>query len=259
MGNTHMAENGSVQSVDRAISILEILADRGETGVSEVAAELGVHKSTASRLMSSLLTHGLVEQISDRGRYRLGLGLVRLAGSVTSSLDVVSGSRDVTKALASQVGETVNIAVLDNKQVLYVDQVMGPSMVSMRSWLGQSVPTHCTASGKVLTAWLDKTSRVSSRPDSWKKLAPNTITSVDALEQELEQVRQNGFAVAYQEMGTDFVAVAAPIRNEHDEVTAALVISGPASRLKPEDFDSLGQIVKLSAAKLSGNPNYWRE
>jgi DNA-binding IclR family transcriptional regulator len=259
MGNKHLAENGSVQSVDRAISILEILADRGETGVSEVAAELGVHKSTASRLMSSLLTHGLVEQISDRGRYRLGLGLVRLAGSVTSSLDVVSGSRDVTKALASQVGETVNIAVLDNKQVLYVDQVMGPSMVSMRSWLGQSVPTHCTASGKVLTAWLDKTSRVSSRPDSWKKLAPNTITSVDALEQELEQVRQNGFAVAYQEMETDFVAVAAPIRNEHDEVTAALVISGPASRLKPEDFDSLGQIVKLSAAKLSGNPNYWRE
>jgi len=259
MGNMHLAENGSVQSVDRAISILEILADRGETGVSEVAAELGVHKSTASRLMSSLLTHGLVEQISDRGRYRLGLGLVRLAGSVTSSLDVVSGSRDVTKALASQVGETVNIAVLDNKQVLYVDQVMGPSMVSMRSWLGQSVPTHCTASGKVLTAWLDKTSRVSSRPDSWKKLAPNTITSVDALEQELEQVRQNGFAVAYQEMETDFVAVAAPIRNEHDEVTAALVISGPASRLKPEDFDSLGQIVKLSAAKLSGNPNYWRE
>jgi DNA-binding IclR family transcriptional regulator len=82
---------------------------------------------------------------------------------------------------------------------------------------------------------------------------------VDALEQELEQVRQNGFAVAYQEMETDFVAVAAPIRNEHDEVTAALVISGPASRLKPEDFDSLGQIVKLSAAKLSGNPNYWRE
>jgi DNA-binding IclR family transcriptional regulator len=259
MGNTHLTDNSSVQSVDRAISILEILADRGEMGVSEVAAELGVHKSTASRLMSSLLTHGLVEQISDRGRYRLGLGLVRLAGSVTSSLDVVSGSREVTKALASQVGETVNIAVLDNKQVLYVDQVMGPSMVSMRSWLGQSVPTHCTASGKVLTAWLDKPARISSRPDSWKKLAPNTITSVEALELELEQVRQNGFAVAYQEMETDFVAVAAPIRNEHDEVTAALVISGPASRLKPEEFERLGHIVKLSAAKLSGNPNYWRE
>lgn len=259
MGNTHLAEAGSVQSVDRAIAILEILAQRGESGVTQIASDLNVHKSTASRLMSSLLARGLVEQISDRGRYRLGLGLVRLAGAVTSSLDVVSGSRAVTRALATQVGETVNIAVLHDNRVLYVDQVMGPSMVSMRSWLGQSVPTHCTATGKVLTAWLDEPARIAARPDSWVKLAPNTLTSGAALEKELAKVRALGYAVAYQEMETDFVAIAAPIRDAHDEVVAALVISGPASRLKPIDFDSLGQTVKLSAAKLSGNPNYWRE
>jgi DNA-binding IclR family transcriptional regulator len=259
MGNSHLAESSSVQSVDRALTILEILAERGESGVTEIAADLGVHKSTASRLMTALLNRGLVDQVSDRGRYRLGLGLVRLAGSVTSSLDAVSGSRAVTKALAAEVGETVNIAVLDNNRVLYVDQVIGPSMVSMRSWLGQSVPTHCTATGKVLTAWLDKPERIAAQPASWKKLAPNTITSADALEKELEQVRVLGFAVANQEMETDFVAVAAPIRDEHDEVTAALVISGPASRIKPEDFATLGHIVKQSASKLSGNPNFWRE
>lgn len=152
--------------------ILEILAQRGESGVTEIAADLGVHKSTASRLMSALLNRGLVDQVSDRGRYRLGLGLVRLAGSVTSSLDAVSGSRAVTKALATEVGETVNIAVLDNNRVLYVDQVIGPSMVSMRSWLGHSVPTHCTASGKVLTAWLDESDRISARPSSWKSWQP---------------------------------------------------------------------------------------
>jgi DNA-binding IclR family transcriptional regulator len=248
-----------VQSVDRALAILEILAQRGESGVTEIATDLGVHKSTASRLMSALLNRGLVDQVSDRGRYRLGLGLVRLAGSVTSSLDAVSGSRAVTRALASEVGETVNIAVLSDNQVLYVDQVAGPSMVSMRSWLGQSVPTHCTATGKVLTAWLDQPERIAARPTSWKKLAPNTITSGEALEKELEQVRKQGFAIANQEMEADFIAIAAPIRDEHDEVTAALVISGPASRIKSEDFESLGHIVKLSASKLSGNPNYWRE
>jgi len=259
MGNTYLAESSSVQSVDRALTILEILAQRGESGVTEIAADLGVHKSTASRLMTALLNRGLVDQVSDRGRYRLGLGLVRLAGSVTSSLDAVSGSRAVTKALATQVGETVNIAVLDNNRVLYVDQVIGPSMVSMRSWLGHSVPTHCTASGKVLTAWLDEADRVSARPSTWQALAANTITSGDALEKELARVRELGFAVANQEMEPDFMAVAAPIRDEHDEVTAALVISGPASRIKPEDFASLGQIVKQSASKLSGNPNFWRE
>jgi DNA-binding IclR family transcriptional regulator len=161
--------------------------------------------------------------------------------------------------LATEVGETVNIAVLDNNRVLYVDQVVGPSMVSMRSWLGQSVPTHCTATGKVLTAWLEQPERIAARPTSWKKLAPNTITSADALEKELEQVRNQGYAVANQEMEADFMAIAAPIRDEHDEVTAALVISGPASRIKAKDFDALGHIVKLSASKLSGNPNYWRE
>ena len=259
MGNTNLAESSSVQSVDRALMILEILAQRGESGVTEIAADLGVHKSTASRLMSALLNRGLVDQVSDRGRYRLGLGLVRLAGSVTSSLDAVSGSRAVTKALATEVGETVNIAVLDNNRVLYVDQVIGPSMVSMRSWLGHSVPTHCTASGKVLTAWLDESDRISARPSSWKKLAANTITSGEALEKELKRVRELGYAVANQEMEPDFIAIAAPIRDEHGEVTAALVISGPASRIKAKDFESLGHIVKLSASKLSGNPNYWRE
>ena len=259
MGNTHLAESSSVQSVDRALSILEILAQRGESGVTEIAADLGVHKSTASRLMAALLNRGLVDQVSDRGRYRLGLGLVRLAGSVTSSIDAVSGSRAVTKTLANEVGETVNIAVLDNNRVLYVDQVIGPSMVSMRSWLGQSVPTHCTATGKVLTAWLDKPERIAARPTSWKKLAPNSIASAEDLEKELELVRKRGFAVANQEMETDFMAVAAPIRDEHGEVTAALVISGPASRIKAQDFESLGEIVKQSASKLSGNPNFWRE
>jgi DNA-binding IclR family transcriptional regulator len=105
----------------------------------------------------------------------------------------------------------------------------------------------------------DKPERIAARPTSWKKLAPNTITTADALEKELAQVRKQGFAVANQEMEPDFIAIAAPIRDEHGEVTAALVISGPASRIKAKDFESLGHIVKLSASKLSGNPNYWRE
>jgi len=110
-----------------------------------------------------------------------------------------------------------------------------------------------------LTAWLDPESRIAARPSSWEKLAPNTITSADDLEIELAKVREIGYAVANEEMESDFVAVAAPIRDEHNEVIAALCISGPASRIKPTDFESLGHIVKLSAAKLSGNPDFGRE
>ncbi|MBA3251487.1 MAG: helix-turn-helix domain-containing protein, partial [Geodermatophilaceae bacterium] len=89
MSNTVTAPFGTVQSVDRAVSVLEILASTGEAGVTEIAAELGVHKSTAFRLVAALENRGLVEQNSERGKYRLGVGILRLAGATAARLDIV--------------------------------------------------------------------------------------------------------------------------------------------------------------------------
>ncbi len=249
----------SVQSVDRALHILEILSSRGECGVTEIATELGIHKSTASRLMSALMARNLVEQLSDRGRFRLGRGIVRLAGSVTSNLEGVSGSRAVTRALASETGETVNIAVLDGDAVLYVDQVAGSNLMSLRSWLGQRVPVHCTASGKALTAWLDDDTRASARPAKLERLTDNTITNIADLEAELAEIRTLGYAVANEEMEEGFLAVGAPIRDAYGDVVAALTVSGPAARLSKTPIEELAQKVIDSAAALSGNPDFWRE
>src|SRR5512134_398941 len=90
-----------VQSVDRALTILEVLARVGEAGVTEVAAELKVHKSTAFRLVATLEAHRLVEQAGDRGKYRLGVGVLRLAGATTARLDVVQEARSVCRQLAA--------------------------------------------------------------------------------------------------------------------------------------------------------------
>lgn len=106
---------GTVQSVDRAVSIMEMLARTGESGVTEIAGELGVHKSTAFRLVVALERRGLVEQTEDRGKYRLGMGLLRLAGATTARLDVVQEARPICRKLAADSGETVNIAVLSEK------------------------------------------------------------------------------------------------------------------------------------------------
>ena len=109
-------ERGSVaavQSVDRALSVLEILAAHGEAGVTEVAAELGVHKSTAFRLVAVLESRGFVEQLADRGKYRLGFGVVRLAGAAAAQLDIAQQGRRICEALAADLEETVNIAILD--------------------------------------------------------------------------------------------------------------------------------------------------
>lgn len=259
MGNSVSSDSSAVQSVDRALAILEILGDKGECGVTEIAAELDIHKSTASRLLTSLLSRNLVEQISDRGRYRLGMGLVRLAGTVSSNLGAVVGSRSVTRALADQYGETVNIAVLNNNKVLYVDQVAGSHIMTMSSWLGQIVPIHCTATGKVLVAWLDDKTRKATFPAKFEKLTKRTITNAADLEKELAKVRSRGYAIADEEMDDGFTAVAAPIRDSHQDVVAALVVSGPTARMTKLNLDSVGQNLIKSANQLSGNPGSWRE
>ena len=121
------AAGASVQSVDRALTILEMLAREGEAGVTEIAAELGVHKSTAFRLLATLESHRLVEQDGDRGRYRLGVGNLRLAGATTARLDLVTEARPVCRQLAADTGETVNITVRSETSALYLDQVAGSS------------------------------------------------------------------------------------------------------------------------------------
>ena len=147
-------DSGPIQSVDRAAAILEILARDGEAGVTEVARELGVHKSTASRLLAALDRRELVTQDTARGRFRLGVGIVRLAGAAARRLDLVQESRPVCRALAQEVGETVNIAILSGRDALYLDQVAGPAALSPHNWAGQRIPLHATSDGKVLLAYL---------------------------------------------------------------------------------------------------------
>ncbi|MET0237538.1 MAG: helix-turn-helix domain-containing protein, partial [Kibdelosporangium sp.] len=138
MGNDKPAAV-QVQSVDRALAILDILALRGEAGVTEIAAELEVHKSTAFRLVATLESHGLVEQTEDRGKYRLGVGLLRLAGATTARLDVVQEARSICRKLAADTNETVNVAVLADHSALYLDQVAGSSALQSHNWVGQHI------------------------------------------------------------------------------------------------------------------------
>lgn len=253
MSNSHLGAEptSSVQSVDRALAILEILAESGESGVTDIANALGIHKSTASRLLSALLSRDFVEQVADRGRFKLGLGVLRLAGAVTSNLEGVAGSRSITKRLATDVGETVNIAVLRGNQVFYVDQVAGPNILSMRSWVGNTHPTHCSATGKALTAWLPEKERIAARPSSWEKVTPHSITSAKALEAELAKVRDDGYAVANEELEEGLVAIAAPVRDGHDRVIATVSISAPAYRVTKKDFPEIAQKVMAAAKELS--------
>ena len=248
MSNTGVrGEAGGVQSVDRAISVLEILARRGEAGVSEVAGEIAVHKSTAFRLLGALEARGLVEQAGDRGKYRLGVGLIPLAGAVSDRLDVSRQGRQVCARLATELGETVNVAVLQEQWAVNVDQARGPSAVSTHNWVGQLTPTHCTSSGKVLLAFADP-----ARPlPPLRRYTARTLTDPAELATELAAVRATGVARVCEEYEVGLNAVAAPVRDRFGVVTAALSVSGPSYRLTPARMDALVPALVAGAAEIS--------
>ena len=220
-----------VQSVDRAVSVLEILARNGAVGVSDVAAEIGVHKSTAFRLLATLEDRDLVEQTQDRGKYRLGFGILRLAGTIPGRLGVTSQGRPVCEALAADLGETVNVAVLQAQYAVNIDQVRGGAAVAVQNWVGQLTPLHATSSGKVLLAQLGVEERHTLLAAAGlDRFTRRTVTSVTKLERQLAHGREVGYAVTLEEYEEGLNAVAAPIRDHTGQVVAAVSVSGPAYR-----------------------------
>jgi DNA-binding IclR family transcriptional regulator len=241
---------GGVQSVDRALTILGILARLGQAGVTEIAVELGVHKSTAFRLVSTLETHELVEQTEERGKYRLGLGLVRLAGASTARLDVVQEARPVCRKLATECGETVNVAVLSDRAALYVDQASGGSALPSHNWVGQHIPLHATSNGKVLLSGLEA-DEVDRRVDALPAYTDRTITDRGVLDKELVDVRERGYAVATDELELGLTALAAPVRSAHGDVVASVSVSGPSYRLPEPRVAELVVLVVEAADEVS--------
>ncbi|MER8186086.1 IclR family transcriptional regulator [Kitasatospora sp. NPDC094015] len=252
-------ETGSpVQSVDRAVTILELLARRGEAGVTEMAAALGVHKSTAFRLVAALELRGLVEQPGERGKYRLGLGLVRLAGAATARLDLSQQSRPVCERLAAEVAETINIAILDADAAVNIDQVLGPSAVTTHNWVGQRTALHATSSGKVLLAHLPVAALDHRLTEPLAAYTARTITDPARLREQLAAVRIDGFACTVEELETGLNAVAAPLFAYHGQVVAAISASGPSYRLSEQRLLEVGSAVRRAAAEISARLGHVR-
>jgi DNA-binding IclR family transcriptional regulator len=243
-----LGESAGVQSVERALAILDILARSGEAGVTAIANELGVHKSTAFRLVTTLEQGGLVEQSEERGKYRLGMGILRLAGATTARLDLVQEARPISRRLAGDTGETVNIAVLADRAALYLDQVAGSSSLQSHNWVGQHIPLHATSNGKVLLSGLDDEEVARTIGEDLTAYTEATVTDPELLRKELAEVRARGYSTAIDELEVGLTAVAAPIRNAHGDVVAAISVSGPTFRL---DEERLGEVVAalLAAAR----------
>ncbi|WP_371917073.1 IclR family transcriptional regulator [Streptomyces sp. IMTB 2501] len=246
----------AVQSVDRAVSVLEILARHGEAGVTEIAEELDVHKSTAFRLLGVLENRGLVAQAKDRGKYYLGAGVLRLAGAAAVRLDISQEGVPVCREVADELGETVNIAVLDDDAAVNIMQARGTASVTAQNWLGRRTPLHATSSGKVLLAHMPPTLREGLLARTLPRFTDRTITGATMLRAELEAVVEQGYGITIEELELGLAAVAAPVRAHDGKVIAAISVSGPVYRLNPDRLPEVAKRTVAAGAELSRRMGY---
>ena len=242
----------SLRSVNRALTALELVADAGELGVTELGRRLGVHKATASRLAATLAERGLLERDPQTDRYHLGFGLVRLAGAAMARLDLVSAARAAMDDLAERTHETVTIGVLSGDDVVSVDQVTGTRSIVSVSWVGKRTPLHTTSTGKVFLAFMDESEREKRLGASPLEAAtPRSVSSAETLRGQLDEIRRRGYAQTLEELEVGLNAVAAPVRQADGQVTAALSVSGPSFRLRPVDLPRIGQQTIEAADAIS--------
>ncbi|MBC7518326.1 MAG: IclR family transcriptional regulator [Microbacteriaceae bacterium] len=245
------AEGNGAQSVDRAITVLEIIARRGEASVSEVASEVGVHRSTISRLLGVLESRGMVELAGARGRYRLGPNILRLAGAMTSPLDIAHQGATIAEELATELGETVNIAVLRGDYAVNVFQAVGAGLIAVNNWVGRPTPLHATSSGKVLLAALGEADAVAILRLGLQSFTAATVTDIGELSRQLATARRAGFAVTCGELEVGLNAIAVPVRGADGTVIAALSVSAPDYRLPAEQLASHAQWLAAPADRIA--------
>jgi IclR family transcriptional regulator, acetate operon repressor len=245
-----------VRSVERAIAILDVLAQGGWRTGAEIARELHVHRSTALRLLGTLERHAMVERDPRSAKYRLGRRLPQLASVVTGESDLRSLARPVCESLAGALGETVTLDVLVADEIVPIEQATASTSVVGVNWLGRRTPVHCTASGKVILAFGPAAVRERLLGRSLERSTAHTITGAADLRAQLSEALEDGFARTYEELEIGLDAIAAPVFAASGEVVAAIDVSGPSHRLRAEGRPELVRLTLDAAADLSRRLGY---
>jgi IclR family KDG regulon transcriptional repressor len=244
-----------VPAVTRALDILELFLDTdGSLSAPEITRRLQLPRTTVHELVTTLTARNyLVHSADQPGRYRLGVRGYQLGSRYAEQLDLAAEGRQVARSVAETCGETVHVAVLEGRDVIYIAKVDSTHAVRMVSAAGRRLPAHCTAVGKMLLASLpdeELEARIEG-PEPLTAMTPHSITSPGELRAALEQARQRGVAVEQRESNPDVSCVAAPVRDSSGEVVAALSISVPMIRWSEERRAELEELAGKGAAALS--------
>ena len=243
----------TVDAAAKALELLSVFSYREpRLSLADLAARTGIPRATAFRLLSTLEQAGFL--VKDHGAYQLGIKCFVLGNIVAGGLDLRDTAHPHLVALRDTTRETTQIAILDHWQVVYLERVISPYPVGlMRSRAGAILPAYCTALGKTLLAYMPEAEvEAWATTQKFPALTPRTITSARRLLKELRVIRERGYAIDDEERERGARCLAAPIRNHHGDVVAAISVAGPIDRLPQELVGSdVAEAVVAAARAIS--------
>jgi DNA-binding IclR family transcriptional regulator len=246
-----------VKSVDRAISVMEYLADaKKESNIGEVSQSLGFPKSSVHRILSTLTQRGYVEQNLRTREYRLSLKVVQLGREVLEKIDLISLAHPFLRTLMHRTNENVDLAATDGREVIIVDEIENPDRPRVYSQVGLRRPLHCSAMGKVVLASHSEEELEVILRGGLKRFTSKTNTLTVVLRRQLRDIRSQGFAIEDEEYEEGIRGVAAPIVNREGRVIGVVGISAPLVRMSQERITELARYVKEAASSISVSLGY---
>jgi IclR family transcriptional regulator, KDG regulon repressor len=242
----------SVRAVERALDILLCFTmERPTLSLTEIAELVGMHKSTIHRLLATLESKRFITRDKTTGMYQLGFLFFELASVMLRDLDIQRWARPYLQQLSDQCGETVDLAILDNGHVVYLQVIESTQRVKIAAAAGEQLPAYCTATGKAFLAYFPEKQVRQILAQGMSKYTENTLASPEDLFMNLRQTRERGFAISEQEYEKDINAVAAPIMDANDCPIAVIAIVGPSYRMSYDRMLELGQLIRETAQTIA--------
>lgn len=243
--NDNTINKNPVQSAERIFQVLETLAQMGPIGLMDLSNLLGLHKSTAHRLLTSLIYMGYARQDEDTQKYMLSYKIVGLSGQLLDKIDILPIAHSYMKQLAEQSQETVHLVQRNENDIIYIDKVESKvSSIRMVSQIGMIHPMYCSGVGKAIlsTLSIEEVTKIWNESVIEKKTS-NTVVSLDELLKVLDTVRKRGYALDDEENEMGVRCIAACIYDYRGKVKYAFSISAPVSRMSDERIEELSHYV----------------
>lgn len=246
----------TLHSVKNAMRILRLFSfDRPELGVTQISKLLGLNKSTVYHLMTFLTADGFLEK-GPKSRYRLGLGLLRLSGIITTQMEIHREAQPILDKLVQKLGENAYIGILEGTDVAYLQKVETKKPTIPLSQIGNRNPAFCTGSGKAILAF-QKEEIIEEMARHLQHYGPNSITVPEQFKRHLNEVRKQGYAICMDEISAGIASIGVPVRDYSGEVVAAVSIVGPTERIQKSDIALAVKTLMNAGREISSKLGYY--